>query len=112
PLWLSVGGTLYNYQIGTKEKRALGLAQWFPETALEIHPEDAAPLGISEGDRIRLTSRRGQIETQAKISSSIARGMVYLAPSFYDIEVNSLLYPEFNAPAGTHAYKACAARVE
>ncbi|NIS60262.1 MAG: formate dehydrogenase subunit alpha, partial [Proteobacteria bacterium] len=38
PMWLSVGGILYNYEIGTKEKRALGLAKWYPETALEIHP--------------------------------------------------------------------------
>jgi len=112
PLWLSVGGTLYNYEIGTKEKRALGLAQWYPETALEIHPEDASPLGISDGDRVRLASPRGQIETKARMSDRIARGMVYLAPSFYDIEVNAVLYSDFDTPAGTPEYKACAARVE
>ena len=112
PFWLSVGGTLYNYEIGTKEKRALGLAQWYPETALEIHPEDAAPLGISDGDRIRLASPRGQIETQARISDRIARGMVYLAPSFYDVEVNAVLYRDFDTLAGTPEYKACAAKVE
>ncbi len=112
PLWLSVGGVLYNYEIGTKEKRAQGLARWYPETALEIHPEDAAPLGVSDGDRVRLTSPRGQVETKARISDRVARGMVYLAPSFYDVEVNAVLYPDLDTLAGTPEYKACAAKVE
>ncbi len=112
PFWLSVGGILYNYEIGTKQKRARGLAAWYPETALEIHPEDAAPLAISEGDRIRLVSPRGQIETRARISDRVTRRLVYLAPSFYDIEVHRVLYPDFDALAGTPEYKACAARVE
>jgi len=112
PMWLSVGGVLYNYEIGTKEKRALGLAKWYPDTALEIHPEDGAPLGISDGDRVRLTSPRGQIETNARISDRIARGMVYLTPSFYDIELNRVLYPGFDPLAGTPEYKACAVKVE
>jgi len=112
PLWLSVGRALYNYQIGTKEKRARGLAQWYPETALEIHPEDAAPLGISDGDRVRLTSPRGRVKTKARVSERIARGMVYLAPSFYDVELNTVLYPDFDPLAGTPEYKACAAKVE
>ncbi len=112
PMWLSVGGVLYNYEIGTKEKRALGLGKWYPGTALEIHPEDGAPLGISDGDRVRLTSPRGQIETKARISDRIARGMVYLTPSFYDIELNEVLYPDFDPLAGTPEYKACAVKVE
>jgi formate dehydrogenase alpha subunit len=112
PLWLSVGGTLYNYEIGTKEKRALGLAAWYPETALEIHPEDAEALEISDGDRIRLTSPRDQIETKARISDRLAKGMVYLAPPFYDVEVNAVLHPDFDAPAGAPVYKACPVKVE
>ncbi len=112
PMWLSVGGVLYNYEIGTKEKRALGLAEWYPGTACEIHPEDGAHLGISDGDRVRLSSPRGQIETKARISGRIARGMVYLAPSFYDIELNELLSPDFDPLAGTPEYKAFAVKVE
>jgi formate dehydrogenase alpha subunit len=112
PMWLSVGRVLYNYEIGTKERRALGLAKWYPETALEIHPEDGATRGISDGDRVRLTSRRGRIETRARFSDCVARGMVYLAPSFYDIELNEVLYPDFDPLAGTPEYKACAVKVE
>jgi predicted molibdopterin-dependent oxidoreductase YjgC len=112
PMWLSVGGILYNYGIGTKEKRAIGLARWYPETALEIHPEDGAPLGISDGDRVRLTSPRGRIEITARFSDRVARGMVYLAPSFYDIEVNEVLSAEFDPIAGIPEYKACVVRVE
>ena len=112
PLWLSVGGALYNYGIGTTDKRTRGLAQWYPDTALEIHPEDAAPLNVSDGDSIRLASPRGHIETKARISERVAKGTVYLAPSFYDLDVNALLFPDSDPHAGTPAYKACAAKVE
>jgi formate dehydrogenase alpha subunit len=112
PMWLSVGRVLYNYEIGTKERRALGLARWYPETALEIHPEDGATRGISDGDRVRLISRRGRIETRARFSDRVARGMIYLAPSFYDIELNEVLSREFDPLSGIPEYKACVVKVE
>ncbi|MBW2056787.1 MAG: formate dehydrogenase subunit alpha [Deltaproteobacteria bacterium] len=112
PLWLIVGGLLNNYSIGTKKRRALGLARWYPETAVEIHPEDAAARGIGEGDTVRLSSPRGQVEIKARISEGVARGTVYLAPDFHDVELTRLLYPDFDTRVGTPAYKACAAKVE
>jgi formate dehydrogenase alpha subunit len=112
PLWLTLGGILYNYQVGTKEKRALGLAKWYPETALEMHPDDGAPLGISDGDHIRVTSARGAIETLARISDRVAKGMVYLAPSFRDVDLDQLLSPVRDSASGSFEYKACVVRVE
>jgi formate dehydrogenase alpha subunit len=112
PLWLSVGGTLYNYQIGTKEKRAQGLARWYPETALEIHPDDASSLGISDGDPIRLASPRGEVKTKARVSDRVATGTVYLSPSFHDLELNTVFCPDLDALSGTPVYKACTVRVE
>lgn len=112
PLWLTLGGMLYNYQIGTKEKRARGLAKWYPDTALEMHPDDGAPLGISDGDHIRVTSERGAIETLARISDRVVKGMVYLAPSFRDVDLDRLLSPVIDPASGSFEYKACAVSVE
>jgi formate dehydrogenase alpha subunit len=112
PLWLSIGGLLYNYEIGTKERRARGLAQWYPETAVEIHPNDASSLGIAAGDRVRVTSPRGGIETKVRVSECVAPGTIYLAPPFVDVDINLLLFSDFDKAAGAPVYKACAARVE
>jgi formate dehydrogenase alpha subunit len=112
PLWLMLGSIFYNYQVGTGAKRALGLATWYPDTALEMHPDDGAPLGVSDGDHIRITSTRGKIETMARISDRVAQGTVYLAPSFRDVDLNQLLSPVRDSASGCFEYKSCAVRVE
>ncbi len=44
--------------------------------ALRIHPEDAAPLGIAAGDRVRITTRRGHAETVAELTDTLRPGHV------------------------------------
>jgi len=112
PLWLSIGGLNYNYAIGTREKRAAGLSRWYRETSVEIHPEDAKELGISTGEKVRLSTPRGHVEILARISEGVLRGMVYVAPEFCDVDVAGLAYAGFDSVGGTPQYKACAAKVE
>ena len=43
-----------------------------------INPEDAAPLGIAEGDRVRVFSAVGSIELEASLSPRLRRGLVVI----------------------------------
>ncbi len=43
-----------------------------PEPWVELHPEKAAELGIAEGDRVLMTSPRGQVRLKAKISAGVS----------------------------------------
>jgi anaerobic selenocysteine-containing dehydrogenase len=47
---------------------------------LKLHPEDAAPRHISEGDAVRVFNDRGQCMLRAEVSDTIASGVV-AAPS-------------------------------
>ena len=43
---------------------------------LQIHPEDAAPLGLADGDRVEIGNMRGEVVLHAKLFSGLRRGVV------------------------------------
>jgi anaerobic selenocysteine-containing dehydrogenase len=43
---------------------------------LEIHPDDAQPRGVVEGDRVRIFNDRGSIELTAKLNPNLPAGVV------------------------------------
>jgi formate dehydrogenase alpha subunit len=91
PLWIIPRGFHYHYGIGTTNKRAMGLAKVFSDSCIEIHPEDAAKLGLADGNRVKVISPRGEVETTCKISGSLPRGVAYFATTFFPAFVNNLL---------------------
>ncbi|MEW6688005.1 MAG: molybdopterin oxidoreductase family protein [Pseudomonadota bacterium] len=52
------------------------------EPALEMHPDDAAPRGIADGDRVRVFNDRGSLELRARVNGKPRRGVV-VAPSVW-----------------------------
>jgi anaerobic selenocysteine-containing dehydrogenase len=46
------------------------------EPRLEIHPEDAAPRGIAEGDRVTVFNDRGSLELKARVTERARPGVV------------------------------------
>jgi anaerobic selenocysteine-containing dehydrogenase len=50
-----------------------------PEPVADIHPQDAARLGLSHGNRVRIETPLGQVEMKAAVSDIIAPGSVRLA---------------------------------
>jgi anaerobic selenocysteine-containing dehydrogenase len=77
-----------------------------------MNPEDARPLSLSDGDRVRVISPRGEVETRVQLDGEMATGMVYVVPGFRDIPLNGLIYPDFDPVAKIPEYKVCSARVE
>ncbi|UCD83363.1 MAG: molybdopterin-dependent oxidoreductase [Deltaproteobacteria bacterium] len=50
-----------------------------PTNSLVMHPDDAAPLGINEGDRVMMSSRTGKAEAPVMFNRDVLRGTVYLS---------------------------------
>jgi len=53
--------------------------QKMTENSLVMHPEDAASLGLRDGERARLASRVGEDEVPVSLSGDVLRGTVYLS---------------------------------
>jgi anaerobic selenocysteine-containing dehydrogenase len=57
---------------------------------VEINPEDANPLGIKSGDRIRIRSRRGEVEAVALVSEDTPKGVLTMSFHFPETRTNLL----------------------
>jgi anaerobic selenocysteine-containing dehydrogenase len=49
-----------------------------PRCTLLIHPDDAAPRGVRDGDMVVLASHAGRIQVAAQVTEEIMRGVVSL----------------------------------
>lgn len=78
-----------------------------------MHPDTAAIFGISEGDAVRVTSRRGTTVLEARVVRTIRPDTVFVpyhwAPP---IAGNQLTISRFDPISGIPNYKACAVKLE
>ncbi|MEE8590582.1 MAG: molybdopterin-dependent oxidoreductase [Spirochaetia bacterium] len=86
-----------------------------PGPEVELHPEDAAALGVADGDSIRITSRIGSVEVPAKIKSAveILPGTLQMTHGWKEANVNLLTHDDrFDPISGFPLMKAVEVRVE
>ena len=112
PFVLSTGRTLYHYNSGGMTMREDGVRQKQEDPFFEVSQEDAAQLGIYDGDWVRLVSRRGDLEARAAISEKVYPGLVWMALHFAQAKVNWLTHDVGDPLIGTPEYKVCAIRLE
>ena len=110
PFILITGRQLAHYNSGTQTRRT-GNLELQGEDLVEIHPEDAARLGIAAGDQVEVESARGKVQTHAIVTVRVAPGNVFL--SFHFPEVKTNLLTSGNADPNTRCpeYKVTAVAV-
>ncbi|MDB5315623.1 MAG: molybdopterin oxidoreductase, partial [Rhodospirillales bacterium] len=67
PLLLTTGRLVFHFHTRTKTGRSKALSAAAPDDFVQISQEDAARLGIGEGDWLKVTSRRGVAEAPARL---------------------------------------------
>ncbi|WP_427912575.1 molybdopterin oxidoreductase family protein [Ramlibacter sp. MMS24-I3-19] len=77
PFFLTTGRLTHHFHTRTKTGRSPELVAAAPDAYLQISREDAASLGVKEGDWVRATSRRGTLEARAQVGD-IDRGQVFV----------------------------------
>jgi formate dehydrogenase major subunit len=111
PLLLTTGRRLESYNTGVQSggyESPLHCGE-----ALDISPEDAAALGIADGDTVSVVSRRGSLTAPARVDTSLRAGMVFMTLHFPDdVATNRLTIDVSDPKSGTAEFKACAVRVE
>ena len=113
PFTLITGRSLYHWHGGVITRHVPGLLATVPVVAVDMHPDDAKQLGLSEGDDVQLASRRGEIIAEVHIGDRMRRGEVFVP--FVQLEgmaANFLTNDQLDAAAGIPEYKACAVRIE
>lgn len=112
PLVLSTGRTLYHYNSATQTRRDPGPVAKQRGNFIEIHRSDARKLKIGHGERIRVSSRRGEVEAEAWVSPRVRPGCIWMPMHFAESRANLLTNDAGDSVTGTGEYKVCAVRVE
>jgi len=110
-LLLSTGRTLYHYNAATQTRRETGLHAKQPEAFVEMHPRDARKRGISHGDHVDVTTRRGSVQVRAIISRQVRPGCIWMPLHYAEARANVLTNDVGDAVTGTAEYKVCAAEI-
>jgi formate dehydrogenase alpha subunit len=111
PIWLTTGRVYAHYHTGTMTRNSKPLDFEVPEGFLEINPSDAKTLDLQDGNRIKIASRRGEIETGVMITERVEKGVVFMPFHFEEANVNKLTNPAFDPIAKIPELKVCAVKL-
>jgi predicted molibdopterin-dependent oxidoreductase YjgC len=113
PMLLSTGRVLYHWHGGSMTRRAQGLLEIYPESLVEIHPDDAIRIGLNGERAIRIQSRRGEMVAQAVVSERVTPGMIFANFHFPgEQNANNLTIAALDPVAKIPEYKICAVKIE
>ena len=112
PLILSTGRTLYHYNSGTQTRRDAGPVAKQRGNFIEISKRDAKIYGLEHGDRVKVSSRRGEVEAEAWVSPRVRFGCIWMPMHFAESRANLLTNDAGDSVTGTGEYKVCAVAIE
>ena len=112
PLLLTTERSRYHFHTGTMTRKVRGLTALEGEGVVEINPKDASPLGISDGEMLKVVSRRGAVMARAKVTEVTPLKVVTMNFHFVESPTNQLTNPALDPVAKIPEFKVCAVRVE
>jgi len=111
PFVLTTGRVLYHYHTRSMTGRVAGLNKISPESFIEINPVTARNLGIKDGEKVNVSSRRGEISTTAKVVRTIKENVVFMPFHFAEGAANVLTNPALDPISKIPEYKVCAVNI-
>ena len=112
PFILTTERSLYHFHTSTMTRKVRGLSKLRPEETVEINPADAEALGISDGQTVKVASRRGEITAKAKVTPASPPGVVTMSFHFAESPTNLITSPALDPVAKIPELKVCAVNLE
>ena len=112
PLILTTDRSLFHYHTGTMTRKVKGLNIFHHEEKVEINPADAATLDIEDGDTVKVTSRRGEVNAKARVTDKTPAGTIAMTFHFVESPTNEITNPALDPVAKIPELKVAAVRVE
>ncbi len=112
PLVLNSGRLLYHYHSSTMSRKSDLLNSYVNEAYIIINPVDALNIGIKDGDRVKVSSPRGSLETTARVNEEVLAGETFMPWHFYEAPVNKLTRSEIDPMSKIAPFKHTVVRVE
>ncbi len=112
PFWLSTGDRVPCYQHSQFRESGTCKAT-MPEPFLDLHPDAASRLGIKERERVRLSTRDGQIDLDVRVTQEIREDCLRMTHGWVEANANELTSNQYLDPlSGFPWMRALPARID
>lgn len=112
PLYLMTGRDIHHYCTSTMTGRIPYFMSRSDKAYIDIHPDDAAEYGLSDGDDIEVSSRRGKITLMVRVAANVQPGLAFAPFNFTDSPINFITNDALDPVSKTPEYKICAIRIK
>ena len=112
PYVLNTGRVLEHWHTGSMTRRAKILEELNPRPFVEVAVSDLEKEGIRDRERVRVVSRRGSIELEARASARMTPGAVFVPFHYVEAAANLLTIDALDPHAKIPEFKFCAVRIE
>ena len=112
PLVLITGRSYHHYHTGTMSRKSALLNREHPRPRVNMNPQDAEKLGLAEGMRVRVSSRRGSVPYILHLTDEVPPGELSSDFHFREAPTNMLTIGASDPIAHCPEYKCCAVKVE
>jgi nitrate reductase NapA len=114
PFTLSTGRVIEHWHSGSMTRRIPALHQAVPNGYVEVHPLDAKEMGIINGTKVKITSRRGELILKALVDGRARPQKMELFVPFFDesLLINEVTLDAYCPISKQPDYKKCAVRLE
>jgi formate dehydrogenase major subunit/formate dehydrogenase alpha subunit len=111
PFYMTTGRVLYQYHTGTMTMKTEGLNERAPESFVEMAKADAVTYDLKEGDKVVVSSRRGEITARVKISAKAVEGTIFIPFHYARAAANKLTNAVLDPVSGIPELKVCAVKI-
>jgi formate dehydrogenase (NADP+) alpha subunit len=112
PFLLLTGSLLPHLGAGTRTAKDWRLQAITPPPQVTISPGDSVQLGVTNGDMVELTSRRGTLQLPVSISEGLSPGVIFLPLPYPDLKVNALLEVFWDPTSKGSVHKCCPVQIK
>ena len=111
PIRLTTGRRLDSYNTGVQTARYRSPLR--RSETLDLSPEDGRRYGVSEGESVRVSSRRGSVVAPVRFDPGLRPGLAFMTIHNHDqVPTNELTIDASDPKSGTSEFKATAIRIE
>jgi formate dehydrogenase alpha subunit len=111
PFIMTTGRHLYHYHTGTMSRHSL-LEEFRPEEKVQLNPQDAEVIGVSDGDKVAVTSRRGSVQCKVHVTDIVPPGVLFMTFHYSEVRANLLTNNTLDPIAKIPEFKVSAVKVE
>lgn len=112
PFIMNSGRILYHYHTATMSRKNKSLTDFINESYVLMNPGDTVKFGFNDGEKVKVTSKQGELETTLRASNEVAEGELFMPWHFSESPVNRLTRSDLDPFSKIAAFKLTACKVE